>query len=532
MNELIVLFTILSLGHIASYIKIRSIGLGIASVLLIGIGAGAMKFQLPIIYRDLGLVIFMFSVGIQAGPGFLAAFNRNGLLFNGLALAQITLAFLVILLLKYTTSINPAFLAGLFAGSFTNTSGLATIMDLAKNGSGIRSGHSLSSIGFGLAYPFGVIMVIFFLYLVRRVARINMENEKTIHREGQKKIYPDIFDQVYVVINPSLEGKTIAESNIIEMLDGAVISRIMHHNHVYSPKANSVLYVGDKIVIVGPKECHKKAEILIGSCIQYEMEWPGNMHIQTMLVTNRRIVNKTIRQINISGRFGANITRVRRGNIDLSPDPELRIQYGDRLIIVSYDEQMPELTSLIGNSQKTFGLMDFVPFSLGILFGLFIAMIPLPIPNVPNFRIGPSVGVLLSGIILSQIGKTWRIIWRIPETANRLLKELGLSLFLATVGTNTGMSISLDSIRENLSYVVISPLIIVLPMVIIYIIGRYLFKINFLDLAGILCGGTSSTPGLATANEISDSDVPSVAYALVYPVCLTATILYTSFIFI
>ena len=308
-------------------------------------------------------------------------------------------------------------------------------------------------------------------------------------------------------------------------MTGANISRIVHEGEAIVPQKDSIIQEGDLLKVVGTEQALQKIRILIGSETDQEVPRSGEFDIQWILVTNRRVVNKTLGQLNLFQNFSATITRIRRSGIDISPAPGSSIRFGDKLMVASTKGNMPAVIELFGNNVKRLNETDFLPVAAGIVLGILLGSLNIPIPGGGEFKLGLTGGVLIAGLVLSRIGKTGPIIWNISGPANQLLRKLGLLFFLAAVGTHAGETLieTLGTYGITLFWVGVA--ITLLPMISATVIGRYVFKLNFLSILGALTGGMTSTPGLSAVDPMTDSNASSIAYATVYPIAMVVLII-------
>lgn len=516
-NDFFVLFVIILLGVLAGRIKVKGIALDLSAVIFVALVFGHYGYSVPKVVQTIGLLLFIYSVGIQAGPGFFESFRSKGLKLIIIALILVVSGALTSLLAIYLFSIDNAIAVGLFAGALTSTPGLAAAIE--------SSGSNLSSIGYGIAYPFGVIGVILFVHLIPRILKVNISKATTDYQNEARAEHPDIIFKHFIVKNANIFGKSIGELKIRTMTQ-ANISRIRQKGETVIPDAQTSLHKGDLIRAVGSVEALEKVKLLIGPETEEVIQLKRRSEIQWILVTNRSVVNKTLGQLNLFSNYGATVTRIRRSGIDITPNSHSQIRFGDKLL-VACSGTINEVSRLLGNEEKRLRESDLLPIVGGLVLGMLLGNINWPLPGGLDFKLGLTGGVLITALILSRIGKTGPIIWNVSGPANQFMRQIGLVFFLAAVGTDAGSNLLQTINSYGIRLLIIGFGITLLPMIIATSVGHYLLKINFLTLLGSLTGGMTSTPGLSATDALSDSNAPGIAYATVYPVAMVCLILCT-----
>lgn len=514
-STIFVLFVIITLGFIVGRISIKGITLDVSAVIFVALLFGHFGIVVPAELGNFGMTLFIFAIGIQAGPGFFSTFKSKGKTLAGIASVLVLTAALVALAMKYIFDLNAPDTAGLLAGALTSTPGLATAREITGDN---------AAISYGIAYPFGVIGVILFVKLLPRILKINIKDEEAKLDADQKELYPDIVAHAYRVTNPLIVGRKLQDIKL-RLNTGAVISRIVRGEESIIPHAYTILLEGDLIKAVGTPGSHEKVAEFVGERLDGELPFGENVELQTGLVTSKALVNRTLGSLNLQQNFGCVVTRIRRSGIDLSPSPSLALKFGDKLTIVGRKDSMEEVLQLIGNEGKRISDTDFLPIALGIALGVIVGKISLSFSDSFTFSLGLTGGVLLTALVLSAIGKTGPVIWTMSGSANQLLRQLGLLLFLANVGTAAGQGLVATFMDSGWSLFISGFFITLLPMMVATLVARYFFRINLLDLLGTLTGGMTSTPGLAAADSMSESSAVSVSYATVYPVAMVLLII-------
>lgn len=514
-NSYFALFMIIALGYMVGRIKIKGLSLDVSAVIFVALLFGHYGVVIPKDFQTLGLVLFIFTIGVQAGPGFFESFKKDGRQLAILAALLIVSSGLVTYGLVHLFDIEKNVAIGLLTGALTSTPGLAAAIDYTSS--------PLASIGYGVAYPFGVIGVILFVRMLPVLLRTTVKKAEKEQEELAKGDFPEIQKKNYVVENDNVVGKSIGELRIRYMTK-AVVSRVMKNGVAIIPSPDTVLEKGNLIKAVGTDEALERVELLIGPETKEDIPLDAKFDVRRVLVTNKEVVNKTIAQINLLHTYNATITRIRRAGIDISPTPNSKIMFGDKLIIASSKANMKIVSRIFGDDSKRLSDTDILPIALGIILGVLVGKVSLQLASF-NFSLGLTGGVLLVALVLSRMGKTGPIIWSMTGAANQLLRQFGLLLFLAAVGTSAGAKIVETFNEYGFQLFLVGGIITILPMVIAAILGRWLFKMNLLNLLGALTGSMTSTPGLAAIDSMTDSNSPSISYATVYPVALVVLII-------
>ncbi|MFH1355654.1 MAG: TrkA C-terminal domain-containing protein [bacterium] len=519
-TDYFVLFLIIALGMMIGRIKFKGISLDVSAVIFVALFFGHFGVRLPDAFQTIGLLFFIYAIGVQAGPGFFDSFKQRGFSFVVLTLVLVLTGVLVTIILATIYHVDRDMAVGLFTGALTSTPGLAAAVEAS-------SSKGLASIGYGIAYPFGVIGVILFVYIFPKIFRIDLKKEEQKYVEELGQTFPQIIFQHFVVNNKNIMGKTIGELKI-RSLTGATVSRIKKAAKTMRPSPMTVLEQGDLVRAVGTKEALEKIKLFIGPVTKQSIPVSKKSEAKWFFVTNKKIVNKSLVELNLFETFGATVTRIRRSGVDISPHRHSTIKYGDKLFVVCTD-RMNDLVSLLGNEDKKLMRTDFLPIALGLIVGIILGSISIPIFMGIKIKLGLTGGVLIAALVLSRLGKVGPIIWNVSGPANQFMKQLGLLFFLAVVGTKAGASL-MPTIRESgMSLFAIGAVITLLPMLVTVLMGRFVFKLNILTLLGLLTGGMTSTPGLSAVDAITESSAPHVAYAAVYPFATVLIVICSQF---
>lgn len=528
LKDYLVLFLVIALGMAAGNITIKGFSFDVSAVIFVAIFIGwamdacGVTFSMPAIVENIGLILFIYTIGIQAGPSFFEAFRREGKRLITLTVIIISIAAIATLCAEYLLGIDSVISVGLLNGALTSTPGLAAAIEAASGIEGINAADA--SIGYGIAYPFGVIGVVLFVKVAHKLFRINLTEEDRRYREALNSSIVPLIGQNFIVSNANIYGKTLGELRV-RFMTKANISRVLRADGtLVVPSPDVRLYKGDVIRAVGTPDAMERVKMLIGSPSDIEIPRSGQIEVRWYLTTNKAIVGKSIIELNMMETYRATIIRVRRAGVDITPHPSTRLRYGDKVLVSSSQGNVKGVSDLLGDSMKQLTSTSFLPISLGIILGVVVGMLAIPMGSM-DFSLGLTGGVLLTSLLLSYKGKTGPIIWAIPSLSNSLLRQLGLLMFLTPVGLRAGSNIISVFQTYGIELFIIGALITIIPMVIATAIGYYVMKINFFTLMGAITGGMTSTPGLSSAESLTESGAPQVAYATVYPFALVVIII-------
>lgn len=509
------LFVIIALGIVLGRINIKGFSLGVSAVMFVALVFGHYGLTVPKIIQTIGLVLFLYTIGIQAGPGFFASFKKDGRRLALLALGVMIIGGLIACGLIVVVGVDSNIVIGLFTGAMTSTPGLAAAIDI--------TGSPLASIGYTIAYPFGVIGVIVFVRLLPKVTHRDIKSAEDVFEKEEQKAHPDVLKKHYIVENDNVDGLRVCDLNI-RQITGAVASRIKHQGVGSSIKYDTVLHKGDIIRAIGTEESHEKMEQLIGSVTEEQISLSQGHSVNSILVTNKKVVNKSIPELGMLTAYNAVITRIRRAGIDIVPDSRVKLQMGDKIIVIGRSEDMGAIVRIFGNSTKDLSDTDFLPIAIAIILGYVLGYISVSLGNYA-FSLGLTGGVLMVGLLLGRTGKTGPIVWTLSGSANQLLRQLGLIFFLVSVGANAGNHIVESFEQYGMELFGYGAAITIIPMILIVIIDRLWLKMNVLSFLGAVAGAMTSTPALAAVDPMTRTNAPHVAYATIYPIAMVLLII-------
>ncbi len=515
-TDYLALFVIICIGFIIGNIKIKGVSLDISAIIFVALLFGHFGVVLPNILEKIGLILFIYTIGIQAGAGFFDSFRKHGRSLAIVAATVVLSASLVAFGLYYFLELEMPMVLGLLTGALTSTPGLAAAIETLDS--------PLISIGYGVAYPFGVIGVILFVKFYPRLIKADLEKATKEFEKQQDAGHQEIGFVTLVVENENVLGKTIGQLQVRSMTQ-AVISRVMHEGRTTTPDTETVLSRGDLLRAVGTKDALDKVTLLIGSQTSNSIPLDPGYEVQSILVTNTEAVNKPLMVFNLWTNYQATVTRIRRSGIDITPSPSVKLQMGDKVMVACSRENMKQVIRTFGNDDKKLSDTNFFPIAAGIVLGILFGKMALTFGSSFSFSLGLTGGVLAVAMILARVGRTGSVIWSMSGAATQLLRQLGLMLFLASVGTKAGATLVETYQNYGIQLFVAGAALTIIPMFIAVLLVKFSLKLNILTLLGTITGAMTSTPGLAAVDSSTDSNAPSIAYATVYPVAMVLLVI-------
>ena len=539
-HSIMLLALVIAIGLLLGKIKVKGVSLGSTWILFVGILLSHFGFRadasLLHFLKEFGLILFVFSIGLQVGPGFFHSFKSGGLKLNMLAVALVLTGVITTYLMHVITGENLITLTGVMSGAVTNTPGLGaaqqTYLD-ATSGSfvhEINSSEIASSLasGYAVAYPIGVLGVIMVLMLTKTLFRIDLKKEAD-DLESQEVGMDSPQRVALSVKNPAVFGKTILEvSKAIE--NKFIISRVYRDGKVIVPVASTVLNSGDDLLVVTALSSVDAVTVLFGEQINMPKEaWDkidASMSVRKVTITRTSMTGKKLKELKIRTNYGVSITRVSRGGIDLVANPDLIVQMGDTLMVVGHDSDINQVAKFVGNSRTGLYHPNLIPIFFGIALGVLFGSIPIMIPGIPQaIKFGLAGGPLIIAILLGYFGPMLKITTYTTMSANLMLREIGISIFLAAVGLGAGETFVSSIVNGGYWWILYGALITLIPTALIAILGRLLFKLNFYQICGLVSGGCTNPPVLAFAQNAYGTDYTSVSYATVYPLAMFMRVL-------
>ncbi|MDR1681584.1 MAG: putative transporter [Prevotellaceae bacterium] len=528
-HTVLLLAFVIAAGIRLGKIKIGGVSLGITFVLFVGIAMSHFGFRVnhEVLHfvKEFGLILFVYAVGLQVGPGFFSSFKKGGITLNLLAAGIVVFGVLITILIHFITDVPMPTMVGILSGAVTNTPGLGAAQD-AYAGAGNTDGDPSIALGYAVAYPLGVVGIIFSITVIRYIFRVNMasENERIEAEDAAKREAVKLLS--LEVQNPALYNKDI--KTIIGLINRElVISRVRRPDgriDIASP--HSVLCEHDKVLVITAPKDYEAITAFIGREIDMSSEqWntrDADLLSRRILVTRPEINGKSLAQLHLRNRFGVNITRVNRSGIDLIARPGLALQVGDRVMVVGHREAIAGVEKELGNQLKRLNDPNLIPLFIGIFLGVLLGSIPFAFPGIPQpIKLGLAGGPLIVAILVSVFGPKFKLVTYATMSANLMLREIGICLFLACVGLEAGerfVSTLVDG--GGMLWVALGVIITVVPLLTFGIIGKGLCKLNYFSLMGLLAGSTTDPPALAYSTATAGNDTPSVCYASVYPLTM------------
>lgn len=522
--------------------KKNGIALGVTFVLFAGIVAGHFGFtgttNVLTFVQDLGLILFVYCIGLQVGPGFISSFKEGGIQMNLIAIGIVLLNVICCIGLFFAVfykggsmsgenSRNLAMMVGVLCGAITNTPGLGAATEACNTVFG-EAAPTIAN-GYACAYPLGVVGIIGATIVIRFICRISLKNEQEkLEQEKAANPHATPHRMTLVVRNVALSGKTILQVRQFIGRD-FVCSRLLHDGHVTIPNRDTMLSEYDKMYITCAQDAAEAISAFIGP-IDDTIEWEEQdvpMVSKHILVTQPSVAGKTMGELHFSSVYGVNVTRIRRGDLNLFAESNLRIQMGDRLVVVGAEDAVDRVANKMGNSVKKLDHPNLAAIFIGIFIGIIFGAIPIALPGVPTpVKLGLAGGPLCIAIAIGAYGYKFKINAYTTTSANLMLREIGLALFLASVGIKAGANF-LDTVLngDGIHYVWCGFLITIVPILIMGIVARRVCKLNYCTLMGLIAGATTDPPALAFANQTAGNDAPAVGYSTVYPLSMFLRIL-------
>ena len=533
-HSVLILALAIAFGIVFGKIKIAGISLGVTGILFVGIafahfGLNVNEHILHFV-KEFGLILFVYSIGLQVGPGFFASFKKGGIRLNQLAMIVVFLGVFVTIALYYATGLPITTMVGIMSGAVTNTPGLGAAQQ-AFGDIAVAAGHAESAgvdiaMGYAVAYPLGVIGAILAIVLLQYVLRIKAEREEAEILADADAVGATTRISV-TITNQALEGKTVVELHQLLLRD-FVVSRICPKGgHPSLVEGNTILHVGDTLLVVAAPADADAVVALIGEAI--EMNWHDlskDMISRRILITKPELNGKRLADLRIRATCGVTITRVNRAGIDLLASGNLLLQLGDRLTVVGPELSVLQAEKHFGNSLKRLEHPNLLPIFIGIALGVIFGSLSFHLPGIPQpVKLGLAGGPLIVAILIGRYGPAYKMVTYTTMSANLMLREVGISLFLAAVGLGAGESFVPTIVSGGYLWILYGALITVVPLLVAGLIGRLCFKLNYYTLIGVLAGSSTNPPALAFASDRTSTDAPSVGYATVYPLTMFLRVL-------
>jgi putative transport protein len=537
--SVITLAIVAAAGIAVGSVRIYGIRLGIGGVLFTGLLAGyllrghseSISHEVLHFVREFGLILFVYAVGIQVGPGFFGSLRRQGLPLNLMAASIVLLGVVVTIGINKLANIPMPTAVGLFSGATTNTPSLGASQQALKeryrDDPNVAEISTQPTVSYAIAYPFGIIGIIAAMLITRGIFRIDLKQETEALARLRAESTPRLQTINLEVKNPNLDG--VAIRDIPTLADsGVVISRVRRGGGDISvARPDMPVRVGDVLLAVGPPDKLAPLRLVVGEESPVDLKSvPSKITSRRIVITHNAVLGRTVRELHLPERFGVTITRIHRAEVEIPPQ-NTKLQFGDNAVIVGEEAGIEAAGRELGNVPKRLDHPQIIPIFVGIALGVLLGSIAIPLPGVPvPVKLGLAGGPLIVAIALSRLGNIGPVVWYMPLSANFVLRELGIVLFLACVGIMGGERF-VDALVQGygFTWMAYGALITFVPLMLVAVFGRILYKVNYLNLCGLLSGSMTDPPALAFASQVTGSDAPSVAYATVYPLTMLLRVL-------
>ena len=522
-STLVLYSFVIAAGIYIGKLRICGVSLGVTFVLFVGIVMGHFGYVVDSnilkFVREFGLILFIFSIGLQVGPGFFSSFKKGGMTLNGLAVLGIALNVVIALCIYFWGGIkNVGVVVGIMSGAVTNTPGLAAAQQAIGQTAGGAEAADLMASGYAAAYPLGVVGIIMAMFVIKAIFRIDTNEEiKEIETEQENSQLKPFLLSIEVT-NKLIDDRTLLQLHDVIQCN-FVVSRIMRTDgHVSIPKSSTQIHIGDKLLIVCSAHDADRFRAVLGP--EVEMDWesvPQPVYSRRILVTKSEFNGVPIGSLRLHNGYKLNATRVNRAGVDLLAAPNLRLQMGDRITVVGNLEDIDRLAARLGNSMKRLNQPNLITIFVGIILGIILGSINVGF----GMKLGLAGGPLVMAILLSRFGYKAKLITYTSSAASLLLRELGICMFLAAVGIAAGRDFAACVFtQQGMWWVLAGFAITLIPLIVVGMIARGVYKINYLTIMGLLSGGCTDPPALAFANNSTGNDAPAVAYSTVYPLTM------------
>ncbi|ELK0556759.1 TPA: putative transporter [Escherichia coli] len=535
MSDIALTVSILALvavvGLFIGNVKFRGIGLGIGGVLFGGIIVGHFVSQAGMtlssdmlhVIQEFGLILFVYTIGIQVGPGFFASLRVSGLRLNLFAVLIVIIGGLVTAILHKLFDIPLPVVLGIFSGAVTNTPALGAGQQILRDLGTPMEMVDQMGMSYAMAYPFGICGILFTMWMLRVIFRVNVETEAQQHESSRTNGGALIRTINIRVENPNLHDLAIKDVPILNG-DKIICSRLKREETLKVPSPDTIIQLGDLLHLVGqPADLHN-AQLVIGQEVDTSLSTKGtDLRVERVVVTNENVLGKRIRDLHFKERYDVVISRLNRAGVELVASGDISLQFGDILNLVGRPSAIDAVANVLGNAQQKLQQVQMLPVFIGIGLGVLLGSIPVFVPGFPAaLKLGLAGGPLIIALILGRIGSIGKLYWFMPPSANLALRELGIVLFLSVVGLKSGGDFVNTLVNgEGLSWIGYGALITAVPLITVGILARMLAKMNYLTMCGMLAGSMTDPPALAFANNLHPtSGAAALSYATVYPLVM------------
>ncbi|MCK6475957.1 MAG: putative transporter [Phycisphaerales bacterium] len=520
-GTIVALCAVIAAGLALGALRVRGVGLGVTGVLFAGLLAGHLGVPIaPDVLqflKDAGLILFVFAIGLQIGPGFAASLRRSGLRLNLAAAGGVVLGTGLAGAIGLWLGFTPGVIVGVLAGGTTNTPSLAAAQSVLGDHAA-ETGVNLAPASYAMAYPMGVIGTILCMLIARAgmgKASLATSAGPALERERPARLNIEIT-------NPNLDGVELRRLRVLTE-QNLVVTRRLSGGEITVPSATTRLRVGDVILIVGPASRLDEIRLLLGRESAVDLQaMPSAVISKRMVVTRRGVLGKSLRELDLTNRLGVTVSRISRAGVEFAPSPELRLNFADSILAVGPEASIKELASEVGDSARTLEHSHLIPVFVGIGLGVLVGSIPIALPGLPtSVRLGLAGGPLLVAIALSRIGRIGPMVCYLPLSANFALREIGIAVFLACVGVSSGPAFAESLVSlQGLTWFGAGCVVTLVPLLVVAAVARVFLKLDQPAMFGLLAGSMTDPPALAFANSLTQSEAPGMAYSTVYPLTM------------
>ncbi len=522
-DQMLVLFIILALGELLGRLSWRGISLGTAGVLFVALVFGHFGFSVPKVIMDLGLLLFVYAVGLQAGPRFFRLFRKQGMRYIAIGVAVALTGALVTLALALIWKIPDDLAAGLYSGALTCTPALAAALDAFA-----RSAPSLEaavSVGYGVAYPFSMIGVVLLVQFLPRLLKRDIPAEEQDWLAERQKEVPSLLVKQLRITNPNLDGKSLRELDP-HRLAHVNITRVRRGDQVTLVKPDSILRLGDILNVVGPQSEMQKIQLVLGEETEVQMHINSSIVSQDLELNSPLFIGKTLGELQVWDNYGVILTRIRRQGLEITPVGSVTLEIGDGLHVVGDRQEVQDFVKKAGGDTRTAEETNMLPYLLGLALGIGLGLIPFHLASGVDVKLGIAGGAFLVSLLVGHLGRIGNLRLNVPAAAKNLTRELGLMLFLAGAGTTAGAQLVQVIQQQGWSILLAGVLVTLLSVAVGLLLTLKVFKLDTLGTLGALTASMTNPPGLSAANARAATDQATLAYASVYPAALIFKILF------
>lgn len=526
-HSVVIFGLVISVGIWLGRLKFGGISLGVTWVLFMGMFLSYLGIKVDEetehFLKEFGLILFVYSIGLQVGPGFFASLKKNALNNNLLAVITVSLGVFITVILFYASGSHITIMAGIMSGAVTNTPGLAAAQAAVSDLHITGTDKSLITLAYAVAYPFGVFGIIGSLLLLKKIWRVNIPEQQELHRRLNVLRSNKPVSHHYNLENTMLIGQPLIK--LFDMLkEKIIVSRMLHQGQIITPTPDTILAENDVLLIVASKKEAEQLKLIVGSYSHLNLKdaEDSNLISRTINVTKKSVTHKRLGDLPELNQQNFTMTRLNRAGIEMVPHGDIFLQLGDSIKVVGTEAGVKVVSNALGNSLKKLDVPDLAPIFIGIVLGVILGSIPFHFPGMPvAVKIGMAGGPLIVALLLSRFGNVFYLNNYTTNSANLMIRELGITLFLAAVGLSSGKNLSVAfADGKGFFWILMGIAITIIPLLIAGLIAKKFFRKTYFEICGLLAGASTDPPALAFATKLAGSDIPSVTYATVYPITM------------